>query len=309
MALPPYRVDYSPIINRPAIHWPNGARVALWVSPNVEHYEFEPEFDGYKNPWTRTPYPDVQQYSYRDYGNRVGFWRMLEVLDAHKIKCCVSLNLAVLEHYPEIRDAMVARDYDYMSHGLYNTRYLDTYSPEQERAFYRDCIDTLERHTGKQLKGMLGPAVSGTKDTPDLMAEAGLIYHTDWVHDDQPVPIRVDSGKLISVPYSFELNDVPVFKNHYESEYFVDICKAQFDQLYAEGEHSARVMCIALHPFLIGQPHRARYLDELLGYIMSHDGVWQTTADEIAEYYIENCYDEQAAHAAALNAKGAASAR
>ncbi|MEM7254855.1 MAG: polysaccharide deacetylase family protein [Pseudomonadota bacterium] len=302
MALPPYRVDYSPIVDRPKIQWPNGAKVAFWVAPNVEHYEYVPEFDGKKNPWPRTPYPDVQQYAYRDYGNRIGFWRMLEVLDAHKIRCCVSLNLAVLEHFPEIGKAMVDRDWDFMSHGIYNTRYLDTLTEAEERAWYQDNIETLKRHTGKTLKGMLGPAVSATPRTPDLMAEAGLIYHTDWVHDDQPVPIKVNAGKLISVPYSFELNDVPIFRTHYESEYFVDMCKAQFDQLYLEGAESGRVMCIALHPFLFGQPHRIRYLDEILGYIMSHVGVWQTTADEIADYYIEHCYDDANAHAQTLNA-------
>ncbi len=302
MPLPPDRVDYSPIIERPAIKWPNGARVALWISPNVEHYEYVPDFDGNRNPWPRTPYPDVQQYSYRDYGNRVGFWRMLEPLDKYNIKCCVSLNMAVLEHFPEIAEAMVQRDWDFMSHGIYNTRFLNTYSEEQEREFYRDCIDTLRRHTGKQLKGMLGPAISATVATPDLMAEAGLIYHTDWVHDDQPVPIKVKSGKLISVPYSIELNDSSVMRdNHYEGDYFARICKDQFDRLYEEGAESGRVMCIALHPFLIGQPHRIKYLDDILSHIMGHEGVWQTTADEIAEYYIANYYDQMVDHAENLN--------
>ena len=301
MALPPYRVDYSPIIDRPTIKWPHGARVALWIAPNIEHYEYLPDYDGLRDPWPRTPYPDVQQYSYRDYGNRVGFWRMLGVLDRHRIRCCISLNMAVLEHFPEIAEAMVERDYDFMSHGIYNTRYLNGYSEEQEREFYRDNIDTLRRHTGKQLKGMLGPAISGTERTPDLMAEAGLIYHTDWMHDDQPVPIKVRSGKLVSVPYSIELNDVTVFRNGYEGEDFAWICKAQFDQLYREGAESGRVMCIALHPYLIGQPHRVKYLDEALGYIMAHEWVWQTTADEIAEYYIANYYDQAVAHAEPLN--------
>ena len=302
MPLPPDRVDYSPIIDRPIIKWPNGARVALWVSPNVEHYEYMPNDDAARTPWPRTPFPDVQQYSYRDYGNRVGFWRMLETLDKYNIRSCVSLNVAVLEHFPEIRDAMAERNYDYMSHGIYNTRYLYTYTEEQEREFYRDTIETLKLHTGKQLKGMLGPAISGTERTPDLMAEAGLIYHTDWMHDDQPVPIKVKSGKLISVPYSIELNDSSLLRdNHYEGDYFARICKAQFDQLYKEGAESGRVMCIALHPFLIGQPHRIKYLDEILSHIMSHDGVWQTTADEIADYYIENYYDDAVAHAANLN--------
>ncbi len=292
------RVDYSPIIERPPIRWPNGARVALWIAPNIEHYEYLPDFDGVRTPWPRVPIPDVQHYSYRDYGNRVGFWRMTEVMDKHNIRCCVSLNLAVLEHYPEIAEAMIERDYDFMSHGIYNTRYLNALSEEEEREFYRDNIETLRLHTGKPLKGMLGPAVSGTDRTPDLMAEAGLIYHTDWVHDDQPVPIRVKSGKLVSVPYSFELNDVPVFRSNFEGDYFAQICKAQFDQLYEEGTESGRVMCIALHPYLIGQPHRVKYLDEILSYIMSHEGVWQTTADEIAEHYIANHYVEAVAHAA-----------
>ena len=162
MALQPDRFDYSPIIDRPVIKWPNDARVALWISPNVEHYEYLPPENKFRDAWPRTPHPDIQGYALRDYGNRVGFWRMLEVLDKHDIRCCVSLNEAVLEHFPEVRDAMVERDYDYMSHGIYNTRYLVGASEDEERAFYKDIIDTLKKHTGKQLKGMLGPALSNT---------------------------------------------------------------------------------------------------------------------------------------------------
>ncbi len=301
MPLPPYRVDYSPIIDRPPIKWPNGARVALWIAPNVEHYEYLPEFDGLRDPWPRMPYPDAREYSYCDYGNRVGFWRMLEPLDKHNIRCTVSLNLAVFEHYPEVGQAMIERNWDFMSHGIYNTRYLNTLSEEEEREFYRDNVETLKRHTGKQLKGMLGPAISGTERTPDLMAEAGLIYHTDWMHDDQPVPIKVNSGKLVSVPYSVELNDHAIFTGNFEGDYFFQTCKDQFDRRYEEGAESGRVLCIPLHPFLVGQPHRIKYLDQTLDYIMSHDGVWQTTADEIAEYYIAHYYDEAVAHAAELN--------
>ncbi len=301
MALAPYRVDYSPIIDRPAIKWPNGARVALWVAPNVEHYEYLPDYEEPRNPWPRTPHPDVQQYAYRDYGNRVGFWRMLEVLDKHGIRCCPSLNLGVLDHYPEIAEAMVSRNWDFMSHGIYNTQYVNTWSEQQERDWYQDQIATLQRHTGKKLKGMFGPHGYSSERSPDLMAEAGLIYHCDWMHDDQPVPIKVKSGKMISVPYSIEVNDGTLMRKHYEGDYFVEICKAQFDQLYEEGAESGRVMCIATHPYLLGQPHRIKYLDEALGYIMSHDGVWQTTADEIAEYYIANNYDQAVAHAAQFN--------
>ncbi len=291
------RVDYLPIVDRPVIKWPNGERVAFWVSPNVEHYEYLPEYDGIRDPWPRMPYPDAREYAYCDYGNRVGFWRMLEPLDRYNIRCTVSLNMAVLEHYPEVANAMISRNWDFMSHGIYNTRYLNSYSEEQERAFYHDNISTLKKYTGKKLKGMLGPAISGSYRTPDLMAEAGLIYHTDWMHDDQPVPINVRKGKLISVPYSVETNDGIILRKHADNEYFVKVCKAQFDQLYKEGEKSGRVMCLAIHPFLVGQPHRIEALDKILEYIMGHDGVWQTTADEIADYYMLNYYDEFKDHA------------
>ena len=188
---------------------------------------------------------------------------------------------------------MVDRDWDYMTHGIYNTRYLYAYTEPEEREFYRDNIETVKKYTGKKLNGMLGPAISGTIRTPDLMAEAGLTYHTDWMHDDQPVPINVASdNKLISVPYSIELNDSPLFRVNYEAEYFADICKRQFDQLYKEGADSGRVMCIALHPFLIGQPHRIKYLDDILSHITSHSDVWMTTADDITEYYLANYYDQ-----------------
>jgi allantoinase len=300
---------YLPMIDRPVIRWPENAPLALWISPNIEHYEYLPPRNEASDPWPRTPHPDVMNYAYRDYGNRVGFWRMLEVLDQHKILPTASLNVAVLDHFPAIRDAMVKRDWAFMSHGTYNTRHLYGATEEQERALYQDCIDTIKRHTGKQLKGMLSPAITNTARTPDLMAEAGLIYTADWFWDDQPMPLHVGQGRLITVPYTIELNDSLMFQHTYyrqgyEGEYFVQICKDQFDVLYREGQQSGRVMCIALHPFLIGQPHRVRYLDEILSYILSHDGVWQTTADDIAEYFYANYYEQFLAHVRTLELAG-----
>ena len=288
----PDRFDYSPIIDRPIIKWPNDARVALWVAPNVEHYDYLPPHNPHQNAWPRTPHPDVMSYAYMDYGNRVGFWRLLELFDKHNIRCTPALNVAVLDHYPEIRDAMVERDWDFMSHGVYNTRYLWGATEEEERDFYQDTIDTIRRHTGKQLKGMLGPALTNTERTPDLMAEAGLIYHTDWFHDDQPFPMKVKQGRLITVPYSIETNDGAANMLGFEADYLAQIIKDQFDVLYKEGAESGRVMCIALHPYWSGQAHRIRYLDDAFSYIFSHDGVWQATADQIADYYMEHYYDQ-----------------
>jgi len=172
----------------------------------------------------------------------------------------------------------------------------------EERAFYQDTIETLKRHTGKQLKGMLGPAFSATPSTPELMADAGLIYQTDWFIDDQPFPINVKNGKLVGVPYSKEINDAQLFgiPHSYEGDYFLQICKDQFDVLYEEGAESGRVMHIALHPFYFGQPHRIHYLERALDYILSHDEVWVTTADEIAEHYISHYYDATIAQLAGL---------
>ncbi|MEZ5411828.1 MAG: polysaccharide deacetylase family protein [Acidimicrobiales bacterium] len=302
-SLPPGRVDYLPMIDRPPITWPGGARVAFWIAPNVEHYEYLPPRNPVRNPWVRNPHPDVQGYSQRDYGNRVGFWRMLEVLDKHHTRCTVSLNLAVFEHFPEIGAAMLERNWEVMSHGIYNTRYLNGMSEDEERAFLVDTIETTRRHTGLPLKGMLSPAVGNTLLTPDLMAEAGLIYHTDWMHDDQPVPMRVRSGaRFVSVPYSTELNDVPVFLNHFTGADFVAMAKAQFDVLYREGADSGRVMCLAIHPYLMGTPQRARHLEEILDHVNAHDEVWHTTAGEITEHFLEHHYDDFVDHAAALEA-------
>ena len=298
-SLPPHRVTYLPIIDRPRIRWPNDARVALWIAPNVEHYEYLPPRDPQRNTWTRSPHPDVQGYGYRDYGNRVGFWRMTGVLDRFGVVATASTNLAVFDHYPEVGAAMVERGWEIMSHGIYNTRYISSIDETAERAFYIECIEALRSHAGQQLRGMLGPAVSNTAATPDLMAEAGLIYHADWFHDDQPVPLATRSGqRLVSVPYSMELNDVPVFTQHFDTSEFVAMAKAQLDVLRREADDDAggRVMCVALHPYLMGMPHRVDGLTAMLDYLMSHDDVWQTTASQIAQHFVDHHYDNFVAH-------------
>lgn len=291
------RVLYSPIATRPKIKWPDGARVAFWVSPNVEFYEYIPPTSKNSSVFARVPAPDVQQYSYTDYGNRVGFWRVTEILDDLNLRATVSLNAAVLDHHPEIATAMIERNWAFMSHGIYNTRPLYGLDAAEQRAFLQTANECLVRHTGKPFRGMLGPQLSMTLETPDLMAEEGLVYHTDWIHDDQPVPIKVRNGRMISVPYSYELNDVPMGAS---PELFQKLCTDGFDRLWREGADSGRVMCIALHPYLVGQPHFAKALRNTLAYICGHDDVWLTTADEIADHYLTHCYDEQVAHAEGL---------
>jgi len=164
MTLPPGRFDYAPINDRPVIRWPNNARVAFWVAPNMEFFEYLPE--------NRPTQPDIPHYSRMDYGNRVGFWRMLDVLNKHKLRACCCLNLEILDHFPEIKDAMIAADWDYMAHGLYNSRPIYDLTEEQERAYWQDFITHLKEMTGKRLKGRLGGGAGYTVRTDDLMRRA-----------------------------------------------------------------------------------------------------------------------------------------
>ena len=279
-------ITYSAMDERERIVWPDGARLALWLAVNVEHYEFVAPHNAYRTAWSRVPQPDVHEYGYREYGNRVGFWRLLDVLKDYGVRGTASLNLGVMDHFPEIRDAMLEQHWALMSHGIYNTRYLFGMSEDEERAFYQESIELLRRHTGKTLKGMLGPAFSATERTPDLMADAGLTYQADWFLDDQPFPLNVRSGQMIMMPYGREINDSFLSA----TGEFVQACKDQFDTLYSESAKGGRVMCIALHPFITGQPHRARELANVLDYILSHQGIWITTADDIADYYLDHYY-------------------
>jgi len=284
----PGHYDYMPWRRRPRITWPNGARIAFWVAPNIEHYELDPPPNARRMPWTR-PQPDVLGYSWRDYGNRVGFWRMADVMARHGVLGSVSLNVAVCDHYPEIIERCCDLGWELFSHGTYNTRYFYGMNEDQQRAVIRENRETIKRASGQELDGWLTPAISNDETTQHLLAEEGIKYTLDMLHDDQPTPIKVRSGHLISIPYSLEINDVPLLAmRNTPPERFAAICKAQFDQLYAEGAESGTVMCMPLHPFLIGQPHRISALDDVLRHVVRHDKVWLATGREIAAWYTEH---------------------
>jgi peptidoglycan/xylan/chitin deacetylase (PgdA/CDA1 family) len=289
--------DYLPYADRPPIRWPGDARVAFWVAPNVEFYELAPPKNPARAAWAR-PSPDVLNYAYRDYGNRVGFWRMLEAMKRCGMRGSVSLNVAMCEHHPEIIQACAEHGWEFYSHGTYNTRYLMGMSEEQERAVIQDSIDTIRKHTGQRLDGWLAPALTYTDNTLNLVAEMGLTYICDLFQDDQPGPVKVRKGRLTSVPYSLEMNDVIVYNiNLVQPRRYADILKRQFDRLYTEGEKSGTVMCIPLHPYLVGQPYRMAAFEEALSYITSHDKVWLATGREIAKHFNDHYYDAFAAAA------------
>lgn len=284
-------IDYLPLPERPRIKWPNDARIAVWVCPNVLYYEFTPPEDPWINAWSRMT-PDVMMYGRQEFGPRVGFWRLLDILDKYRVPCTATLNIAALRRYPEICNAIVERKWDILGHGQFNTRFICGLSEDDERAYYQDMLRDVRELTGLTMSGMGGPGPqAGTENTPDLLAEAGFLYFGDFFHDDQPFPIRVRNGRLISMPYSVEMNDVPIFSTAFEGEQFVTMVRRQFDRLYAEGVESGTTMCLAVHPAVIGQAQRARYLDEALSYMKSFPNVWFATGREIAEHYLTHCYD------------------
>jgi len=285
--------DYLPYDERrPKIRWPNGARVAFWVAPNIEFYELAPPKNPTRVSWPR-PVPDVQNYSNRDYGNRAGFQRMLETMDRCGVRGSVSLNVAVCEHHPELIEACAKRGWEFYSHGTYNTRYMFNMTEDQERELIQDSIDTIRKHTGQKLDGWLAPALSYTEHTLHLVAEMGLTYICDLFHDDQPAPLKVARGRLASIPYSLEMNDfISLLVNLASPRHYGEILKRQFDRLYAEGEDSGTVMCIPLHPYLIGQPYRIKAFEEALAYITRHDKVWLATGREIARHFLDHHYDD-----------------
>ena len=284
------RIPDIPLPRRPRLEWPGGARVALWVVPNVEHYEFLPPVGAKRDPWPRTPHPDIQGYGTRDFGNRVGFWRMAEMLDRLRIKATLSLGVAAFEHYPEVMRASLERGWDVMCHGIYNTRYLWDAPEDEERAYVADCVGSYAKLTnGGRMAGWLSPALSHTLNTPDLVAEAGFIYFCDFVHDEQPWPIRTRGGHpLISLPYTVDLNDAVTNRAGLEAPDFARMMRDQFTRLHRDGAENGRVMCLAVHPYNMGQAHRARHLEEALAWILGHEGVWAATGAEIAEWYLAN---------------------
>lgn len=283
--------DYWPYANRPKIVWPNGARVAFWIAPNIEFYEIDPPNNPDRAPWGR-PHPDIGPVSSRDHGNRVAEWRLMEVMDRYKVRGSVSLSAAVCDHHPEIIKECVARNWEFFSHGIYNTRYSYGMSRDQEKTMLQDSMDTILKATGQRIAGYLTPALTHTENTMDLLAELGFLYTCDLFQDDVPQPLKVKTGKLISMPYTMNINDIFCFNSFgVTPRRYGQMIKDEFDQLYEEGEKSGTVMCIPLHAFLIGQAHRLGAFEEALAYITSKPGVWVTTAREIAEYYNANYYD------------------
>ena len=296
--------EYRPYRNRHKIVWPGDKKVAVWVSPNIEFYELDPPANPHRKSWAK-PHPDVVGYGHRDFGNRVGHYRLAEIMEKHGFKGSVSLSIAMCQHCPEIIEQVNALGWEFFSHGIYNTRYSYGMDEAQERLIIEDSINTVRAATGQTIKGWLAPALTHTPRTLDLLAEYGMTYTCDLYHDDQPGPVHVKSGKLISMPYSLEVNDhYGFFVYNMSPREYAETLIRQFDRLAEEGEQSGTVMCIPLHAYLIGQPHRIGAFEEVLRHIAEDGRAWITRSGDIADFFIENHYDAVAADAEQYKVEG-----
>lgn len=281
------RADYNPIIDRKPLKLPGGARVAVWVVVNVELWDFNaPAARSIAPaPQGQVVVPDVSNFSWYEYGLRVGFWRIKELLDKHSVRAVLSLNAAMCESHARMVEECVKSKWEMLGHS-YIQRVMRL--EEDERATIRKTIQVIRKATGQTIRGWMSPGLGETKDTPDIVAEEGIEYLADWPNDDQPYFLKVKKGKLVSIPYSMEVNDTVIYiiQTQTGPDYLQRACD-QFDTLYREGAKSARVMVIALHPNVSGVPYRAKYLDEALTYIKRHSGVLFMTGSEILDWYLK----------------------
>lgn len=282
-AADPGLYDFHPYRDRPQVVWPGGKTVAVWVAPNLEYYELDPPAHPRRKAWAR-PHPDVAGFSYRDYGNRVAHRRMADVITRQGFTGSVSLSVAMCQHHPEIVADAAARGWEFFSHGIYNTRYAYDMDEAQERAIIEDSIATVEAATGQRIRGWLAPALTHTPRTLDLLADYDFTYTCDLYHDDQVQEVKVARGRLASVPYSLEVNDHYGFSVYHMTprDYAATLIR-QFERLAAEGARSGTVMCIPLHAYLIGQPHRIGAFEAALAHIAADGRAWIAQAGEIVE--------------------------
>jgi allantoinase len=284
--LPSDRIAYSAIAERPPLKLADGVRLAVWVIVNVE--EWDPT-----EPMPRTvltppaggsPMPDVPNWAWHEYGNRVGFWRFVEVFDKLVIPATLAINGSALAAYPPIVRAAVERKWEFIGHG-YTQRNMQ--KVKNERTDIRKTRAAILQATGSPPRGWLGPGLTETWQTPDILAEEGYDYVADWVLDDQPVWLKTRGKPILNVPYTQECNDVAMMLiQHHPAYEYCDRALDQFEQLYADAAGSARIMALVVHPYILGVPHRLKYFRRVLEVIRGKSGVKFMTGGQIADWFI-----------------------
>jgi peptidoglycan/xylan/chitin deacetylase (PgdA/CDA1 family) len=259
--------------------------VAVWVVPNLDHYHLDASGPLFSRQ-NAGHVPDNYNHAWRDYGPRVGIWRQMALFDRYGIRVTAALNAEVCDHYPLLVAEGLKRGWEFIGHGLSSSHALAGLAEADERAVIEGTLDRIARATGQRPRGWLSPSLAETPRTPELLAAAGVDWVADWCADDQPFALRVAGGSLLALPYTVELNDIPLCLHQAQTgQAFYAAVRDQFDVLYREGAASGRVLCISVHPFVTGQPHRSRYLEQALAYVTGHPYVWLATGSEIADAY------------------------
>jgi hypothetical protein len=286
MALPHHgRYDYAPITRRPVYDWPNGRRLAVYIGLNLEHFAFGEGLGAELAPGG--PPPDVLNYAWRDYGNRVGVWRMLELFDQLSLPVTVLLNSSLYDYCPEVVAAFRARGDEIAGHGRSNAERQSVLDEAAEAALIAETTAAITGQEGFAPAGWLSPWIAESRATPDLLAEAGYRYTLNWCHDDQPGWLRTrNGGRLLSVPYPQEINDIPaIVVRRIEADAFADMIVDNFEEMREQAAQQPLVMGIALHSYIMGQPFRLRHLRRAVAHIAAaRDDIWLCRAGEIAAH-------------------------
>lgn len=280
------RYEFSPIEKRKDYSWPGGKRLAFYVAVNIEHFAFNTGIG--MDPVHRGGPQHTRNFAWRDYGNRVGIWRLFRMLDQLKLPSSILLNSAVAELYPDIVAHIKARGDEVVGHGRTNAEVLRGMWEADEKRVIAEVTEKIAQFVGKRPTGWMGPGALESGVTPDLLKEAGYTHLLDWPLDDQPIWMKTRSGPILSVPYPIEMNDAShqVWRDHTGHE-FADMIVDQFDELVEQSEEQPLVFALSLHGFIVGQPFRLRPLRQALKHCVEHklrDRVWYTRAGDIADY-------------------------
>lgn len=277
--------DYSPIVDRPAFTWPGGKRLALHLCLNLEAFAYNTGLGISYSPGL--PHPNSYNWGWREYGNRVGVWRLIQLFDELRLPVSVLLNSEVYDHCPQVVAALRKRGDEIVGHGRTNSEHQNDFKEEGERQLIAEVTDAIRRHEGKPPKGWLSPGVNPSRVTPDLLCEAGYEYILDWPMDDQPVWMKTRGGPILSVPYPHEVNDIPMIALHHgTADKFADMIIDNFEEMLEQSKGEALVYGVSIHAFLVGQPFRLRHFRRAMEHIAAQsDRVWLATTGQIAQHY------------------------
>lgn len=286
MKSPRERLPYSPIVDRPPLKLPGGARMVVWTIMNVEHWD-----STVAQPRTILPppmgkplLPDVPNWSWHEYGNRVGFWRLRDLFNEYGVTPTLAMNGIILESYPRIAEEALKHEWEFMGHGFIQS---PMHKLDNQAEHIQRTIDAIKSFTGKPPTGWESPGLTETMETLDLLSEAGIEYVADWPLDDQPVELKTASGKKVySIPYPVETNDIPIMiLQQHSSEEFAKRCIDQFDRLYEESAEITRIMGISMHTYVSGAPHRYKYVEQVYKHITSKPDVLIWTGEQVIDWY------------------------